>query len=127
MGTPLIDLIEERKKRIKENKKYLYELLRDKQMYNKKNQREAIKVVNEIVKNKNQLEFEVEGAYQNEPFGWPPGTVRGIITICVTLTFLILVMHDFLGGVNIIPMDWFLGIVGAVILSYFYTRYRTKI
>jgi len=59
-----------------------------------------------------------------EPFGWPPGTVRGMITVFVCITFCIVMMWSFITGVHLIPIEWFLGIVTLVIGSYFYTRIR---
>ena len=60
----------------------------------------------------------------DEPFGWAPGTVRGIITIWVVMTFCIITMWCFMTGAEFIPKEWYLGIVGAIIMSYFYTRYK---
>ena len=60
----------------------------------------------------------------DEPFGWPRGTVRGIITIWIVLAFCIYMIFDVGLGLNNIPVEWLLGIVGAVIMSYFYTRYK---
>ncbi len=125
MRRPILNAIEERRKRIRKKKKYLYNLMKDRQMNKYQNRNEALKIIKEIAYDENKLEIEVSGANQNEPFGWPPGTVRGIITICVTLTFLIILMWDFIRGVGLIPINWFLGIVGAVILSYFYSRYKS--
>ncbi len=60
----------------------------------------------------------------NEPFGWPRGTVRGIITIWTVLTLCIITMWSIMTGANIIPIEWFLGIMGMIIMSYFYTRFK---
>jgi len=62
----------------------------------------------------------------NEPFGWKPGTVRGMITIFMVLTFNILVMWSIMTGANFIPIDWYMYIMGIVILSYFVSRAAMK-
>lgn len=52
----------------------------------------------------------------DEPFGWKRGTVRGIITLWVTLTTCLLALF------RLIPLDWWLWIAGIVITSYFVSR-----
>ena len=61
---------------------------------------------------------------EDEPFGWPKGTVRGVITIWIVLTFCIIMMWDIFTGAGKIPTQWYLAIIGAVIMSYFYSRYK---
>ena len=126
MRRPILYSLEARRKRLEQDRKYLYNLIKNKQILRQDRKKEALHIINEIVDDNYDMQLELEGANTNEPFGWPPGTVRGIITICITLVFLIILMYDFIKGVHWIPIDWFLGIVGAVILSYFYSRYKAK-
>lgn len=51
-----------------------------------------------------------------EPFGLPKGTIRGVITLAITATFIQQVL------VGAITPEVFIGIAGTVIGSYFVTR-----
>lgn len=53
---------------------------------------------------------------ENEPFGWAKGTVRGIITLWVSMTVCILAVF------RLIPTEYFLTIAAAIIMSYFFSR-----
>jgi len=54
--------------------------------------------------------------FNNEPFGWPKGTVRGILTLWICLSTCLGFLLDR------IPVEFFLMISSAVILSYFVNR-----
>ena len=58
-------------------------------------------------------------SYDNEPFGWRKGTIRGMLTLWITLVFCIRVIQDR------VPDNIFYAIATAIIMSYFVSRAMT--
>jgi len=80
--------------------------------------RRIVYEIKKLVKNErpcNQITVDFKDE-PDEPFGWKRGTVRGIITLWVTLTTCVLAVF------KLIPLDWWLWIAGIVISSYFVSR-----
>jgi len=115
----LKDRLEDRRERFKEELEKEYQFKKDKLEARKE-------VVNKIVHKPSTMSFEGI-SNDTEPFSWPRGTVRGIITIWVVLSFCIIVMYSFMTRQNMIPVEWYLGIVAMIISSYFYTRMKMNI
>ena len=66
---------------------------------------------------------------KDEPFGWPKGTVRGILTLWVSASFMLVTMlMIFLLDlpISIIFEMWkiFAGVFGVIVASYFWTRIK---
>jgi len=66
---------------------------------------------------------------KDEPFGWPKGTVRGILTLLVVEGFFImtfLLFYKFDLPINIIFQMWQIlaGVFSIVVASYFWTRIK---
>jgi hypothetical protein len=75
------------------------------------------------------LELTRDPDSNDEPFGWPKGTVRGILAIWVTLGFLILTMLIFFLlpiSVAMIFEMWKVlsGVFVLIVASYFWTRIK---
>lgn len=96
--------------------------------------KERLSILKEIIKNRGKkvdddIVYELSqdpDMPKPEPFNWPKGTVRGILTLWIVLIFCIIALWNFISGAGMIPIRWFLGLVGAVIMSYFYSRYKMK-
>jgi len=118
----LIDFLEKRRK----DKQKRYEQLLEKEYEFRKEKLEARQEqVSKLepCKTINPISFEGISS-DTEPFGWPPGTVRGIITFWVVMTFCLVCLWNFMMNLDLIPMEWFLSIVAIVIGSYFYSRFK---
>jgi hypothetical protein len=92
--------------------------------------REKVKSISNDIRKQNEdyeLQLEFSDPLNQEAFSWPPGTVRGIITLWIVLMFCIICIWNFMTGLNVIPIEWFMGIVGLVIGSYFYSKYKMKV
>jgi hypothetical protein len=118
--------------RRRERRERILDALEKRQDMNHEERLEAIRLVKtlsrELNKNKTTpLEMEGYGSLDSEPFGWACGTVRGMITIWVVLSFCILSMYNFMLGMGLIPINWYLGIVALIIGSYFYSRFKMGI
>jgi len=79
--------------------------------------------------NKGMIELTKDPDNVEEPFGWPKGTVRGILTLWISTGFILITMlMIFLLNLplSMIFDMWkiFAGVFGLIVASYFYSRIK---
>ena len=121
MRTPILNNI---RRRQKQRQELLDKFLDNRQELSSQSINEVSDIVKEVInKSPDRLGITLEGE-NTEPLGMARGSIRAIITIWIVLMFCIICMWDFMAGLRLIPIEWFLGIVSLVIGSYFYTRFK---